>query len=780
MEKGLYGDEESGQGKSKISVIQDRSRSRKQVLINGDIYMSYGANDKETERMAIAQLFETGKGEQAEISEAFRVHINSVKNCVNRYRAEGYKGLVTRRRGPAGAWKITASTRSKILWVVFDKATTNCTEIKKLVKEIFREEISEKSIRHVLLENGLIEGIGMDDNERYIQGELEFDGQMELPFTYATDEVKVKEERDSGIKDAEDTIDDEATGQTIELEVETDVYFKREKLLYYSGMERQYLGRLEQGEHNSYGAGLLLVPMLKKYRFVEMIRETFPGINTHEGYGLEQLALVLFYFSLFGYRSIEDFKTAYPEEFGVLIGRTSSPSIYTLRRFLHKVRRLKRGEELMYRFGENHLRLGLVKWGKLYIDDHFLPYYGGGEITKGYYTVRDRAFPGSYNFMAVDEDYNPLIFMIRESSEDLIKKIPELIEGAKKIAKAAGIEQEQINKLAVIFDRGGYSAELFRGLDEGGIVFITWAKNIGKWAYEIQEGKFDRAMKVGYTIQRSKQIKYYEEEKNVARYGKLRAIILQWIKDDSRGVIYTNDRQRGADEILQIMCTRWGEENFLKAMKLDYKFDYMPGYVTEQIEEQPLVKNPVVEELKQNRRNLRIKSNEYKVEFAEKILKEVDKGSKEINLEQIKQEKLKLLADIAGVNSRIELMNQEIARLPEKITYDEAYGEKLVRFDYEKKSILDCIKTFSYLMEKKACEILTREHIPPKEVWTVLEMILKRGAEIKLEQGVLRVRIKRFRDEAIAYAARHLCVRMNEMKPCTLDKYKIPLHYEVS
>jgi hypothetical protein len=36
-------------------------------------------------------------------------------------------------------------------------------------------------------------------------------------------------------------------------------------------------------------------------------------IPTHEGYSLEELGLTLFYLDVFGFRSMEDFKRAYPE-----------------------------------------------------------------------------------------------------------------------------------------------------------------------------------------------------------------------------------------------------------------------------------------------------------------------------------------------------------------------------------------------------------------------------------------------------------------------------------
>jgi len=46
----------------------------------------------------------------------------------------------------------------------------------------------------------------------------------------------------------------------------------------------------------------------------------------------------------------------------------------------------KRGisEELVEQFAEMYLSEGLARWGVLYIDAHFLPYYGMYPISKGW------------------------------------------------------------------------------------------------------------------------------------------------------------------------------------------------------------------------------------------------------------------------------------------------------------------------------------------------------------------------------------------------------------
>ena len=60
---------------------------------------------------------------------------------------------------------------------------------------------------------------------------------------------------------------------------------------------------------------------------------------------------------------MEDFKRAYADEFGVLIGRSQSSSVFTLRLFLHKVRKQGKSEALIDEFAVSYLKHGLAQWG---------------------------------------------------------------------------------------------------------------------------------------------------------------------------------------------------------------------------------------------------------------------------------------------------------------------------------------------------------------------------------------------------------------------------------
>ena len=395
------------------------------MLVAGQMYMSWESGDEESQRMAIAQLYECGRGSRAQLAEAFGVHVNSVQNYITGFARDGFRGIASQRRGPRGGWKLTPRRRSKILAVVFQDGVGSVESVQERLRERWHEEISLPSIRQVLEENGLLDAESLDRND---QG--------------------------------------------------------------------------EQGDYNAYAGGLLFVPLLEQYEFLPTLKRVI-DIPTSEGYSLDELCLTLLYTDVFGFRSMEDFKRAYPEEFGVLIGRAQSPSVFTLRRFLHKVRELGKSEWLIDEFAVSYLKNGLAQWGVMYIDGHFLPYHGIYPIKKGWHGVRQVPMKGSYNFWAVDEGFRPWLFLIRSSSEDLLQKIPELIEKAKQLGRAAGLSREVVERLIVLFDREGYSAELYRyfeGKDEGAgqrrAIFISWAKYADKWVYDIEEASLDKTVKV--------------------------------------------------------------------------------------------------------------------------------------------------------------------------------------------------------------------------------------------------------------------------------------------
>jgi len=88
--------------------------------------------------------------------------------------------------------------------------------------------------------------------------------------------------------------------------------------------------------------------------------------------------------------------------------------------------------------------------------------------------------------------------------------------------------------------------------------------------------------------------------------------------------------------------------------------------------------------------------------------------------------------------------------------------------DYGVKRFLDCIKVFPCNMQQQMCKILLNCYDKKKEIMPALAMILNRGGYIKLEHGSLKVRLRRFKNQEIDYAARRFCEELNAMALRTL------------
>jgi transposase len=765
----------------KIELIE--SDGIKKVLLNGKTYMSWASWDTASQRMVIAQLYNCQFATQQDLSEVFNLHLNSVQKYVAEFSRDGLEGLITARGGPRQSWKLTADVRAKILIIALKQDILGYEAIQKRL-EAWNEFVSIPSIRQVLLENGFV-------HEKVRVGDIEFEQsslfesgnerQLGLPFSAHWKLAKSKESKLE--------VESRVIGNR-ELKADTAIEVPR-ALRYYSRAQRRYLGQLEQGYYNTYAGGLLFAPLMEQYAFIPTLKRVI-DFATYEGYSFEELCTTLFYLDVFGFRSLEDFKRVYPEEFGLLIGRSTSPSLFTLRRFLHKVRELNKSEELILNKSEElidefalmYLNSGIAKWGVLYIDGHFLPYYGIYPITKGWHGVRKIPMKGSYNFIGVDAKFIPWIFLVRSSSEDLLKKIPEMMEKAKRIGRDIGLSEQAIDDLILVFDREGYSAELYKFIDgrdrkdkKRRAIFISWAKYSDKWVNDLVEERFDKSVEVKYEIQGSKKIKYFETKRTMSKFGVIRAIVIQSGRMKKRSVIYTNaeDNEIDCEKIIELLCRRWGEENLIKELLLKHLINYSPGYVFEELEEQPMVDNPQIKRLKKDKAGQATKLHKLKLQLADWILKQSGTAA----FEDLKKSKIQLLADIAKADNEILLLNQQIDKIPAKIRFDQLKeGEKLVQLNYEKKRFLDCIKVFVYNMEKKMCRLLLNYYDKQKEVLPALSMIVGRGGHVKLEAGELKVQLRRFMNSEIDYAARHICEDLNRMNPVT-QKLIMPLGISV-
>ena len=265
----------------KIEIITVGGEQK--VLFHGRPYMSWSCEDQVAPRVAIVQMCDSGLASQEELAALFGVHERSIRNYIAAYKIDGVNGLVIQPKGPRESWKITPETRFKILEIAYSNRHMTYARLAEILKGRWNAEVSINSIRQVLIENGFIEERIKRERSQPMDLFGGTAGSLELDFKEAAD-----------VKSNESSPETKGSGKS---DRDSDLTNAAKDRSYYSQAERIYLDELERGVWSAYAGGLLFVPLIRQYHFLEMV-ERMIDMPTYEGYSLQQLGLALFYFDV--------------------------------------------------------------------------------------------------------------------------------------------------------------------------------------------------------------------------------------------------------------------------------------------------------------------------------------------------------------------------------------------------------------------------------------------------------------------------------------------------
>ena len=253
-------------------------------------------------------------------------------------------------------------------------------------------------------------------------------------------------------------------------------------------------------------------------------------------------------------------------------------------------------------------------------------------------------------------------------------------------------------------------------------------------------------VRVKYDIEETEEIRYLETTRSMSNTERLCRGHPKCQRSEAGGHLHQRDcRGNRGGEDCGVDVSSLGRRECDQRTAAQALINYTPGYVIEDLDEQPLVTNPEVTELKKQRAGLVSELNRLKIELAEHVLKQP--GDKRKTPPRSQAE---ILESIAVAESAILLTDQKLDPLPAKVNFADAHdGEKLRRFDHEKKRFLDCIKVFVYNLKIQLCHMLLSHYDWQKELLPALAMIVERAGYVKLEGGRLRVTLRRFKDHEI-------------------------------
>lgn len=337
-----------------------------------------------------------------------------------------------------------------------------------------------------------------------------------------------------------------------------------------------------------YAGALLLYAALGRLDVWSVFQRLGAATGPARQFGWRQtVATIIFCFAL-RFRSLEDWKNGRRQDLGVLIGQPHAPSVLSLRSkvkaLTESVDPLSFSREMFRRY----LALEPVWEGLYYVDGHFCPYYGQHPTPRGWDAKRRLAVKGHTDVYLHDARGRVLFFFSQPLNDSLARALPAAVE---EIRRVHGPQP-----FTLVFDRGGYSGEAFRFLQQQNIGFITYLR--GRSARRRYARKKFRP---GWFLFENHRHTYqlFEKKTRLRRVGSLRTILFLGEEGQQVPVLTNLVPACRAAQVVHCLRLRWRQENSFKFLSEHYAIDQIVQYGADPETQDRLVPNPKRKALQQ-------------------------------------------------------------------------------------------------------------------------------------------------------------------------------------
>lgn len=418
-----------------------------------------------------------------------------------------------------------------------------------------------------------------------------------------------------------------------------------------------------------------------------------PFINKLEKKGLHYIRQWLFAV-LLGCQNIEQSKELNYTSLETIIGKAHK----TLRsqRLLLKDAATNSGTKRVMQFNAELLKVN--QQNDFYYDPHTKHYSGHLKILSTWCPSVRLADKG------INMDYihttsgHPVYFNTNDNFYDLRERFLVNIKGFRKLFS---FDKEKV--LTHVIDRGIYSLDVFQDMIEDPYNhIITWEKGYEKDQWDDQGGYGKGAIeKKRNNKEDIKLVHYRYQEKQWGKHGAMKQIIVRIYDKNWKTLIevsiLTDDKNRPADQIIELMLKRWVQENDFKYTIKHFGLNQITSYaftdykaLKDKIEDKIYICN----EHKSLTKEIQKIRNKLKTALLRKHKFEIKhKNPNEKLLDKEQQRKTKIWKDISQLNAsllELEKQRSETTKYVSKI--DELIEHDYNKLDTNTKDFMDAIK----------------------------------------------------------------------------------------
>ncbi len=482
-------------------------------------------------------------------------------------------------------------------------------------------------------------------------------------------------------------------------------------------------------------------------------------------YGIDSIFLLLALMALARIRSLEQLRYQAPGEWGKLLGLDRIPEVRTLR---EKVKLLCQDLGQAMRWNAELAKEWIAPLDSseqyFYCDGHVRVYHGAQTKLPRHHVAREKlCLRATVDYWINAMDGQPFLYVNKEVDPGLIAtlkqdvipwleaSVPKTAEQERRLA-----DDPRAHWFTVVFDREGYSPELFEAMRRKRIAILSYHKfPEDDWRPEEFTTHTVR-LAAGEVV----TMQLAERGTHLAKKLWLREI-RKLGEDGHQTAILTTNFQSPMTTLAVSLLARWSQENFFRYMREHYGLDRLAEYGTELIPDAIQVVNPAWRKLDSQIRSKTGQWHRLAARFGALALSEDPTESELHGFQRRKQE---LREAIQALDLDIAACKQRRKETPHRMAVNSLPEEdRFTRLRTERKHFLDTIKMIAYRAETSMASVL-REHLArPDDARSLLRQIFQNEADLlpDLTANTLTVRLHHLTHAAHDQAIQHLLDELN-------------------
>jgi len=732
------------------------------ILVAGIPLYLYDLADKVAERHVCVNLYRNGLATQLELADAVNVTARTIRNWVRSYRDNGASGLIDKTR-PGAPVKLT-------------------DEVKKKIKRYRGERMKVTEIAQVMnLALGTVCGFLYSSKLKSPELIVEEEPPVCDHAPKQSDQSCTTEEvGDLAIITDEDSDDlpenppacfIAQTAQQDNAGEQSPITFSTDPLDRNDDRIAAIFGLIEDAppvivapgriDRIEFAGAFMAVALFQNDPCLRIAKEVYRSFGA-SFYGIRSVFMTLLLMALLRIKNCEKIESYNPEKLGRILGLDRSPCMKTLRSKMGVLALRNKASTFMERLAQERIRQADDPLVSVYIDGHVKKYYGKFKIGKTFSATINKVVKGSTDYWLNLADGTPLICVQCQFNEGMTGVLTEILNDAKRLYT----DQNPV----IIFDRGGYSAELFEELIRAGYKIITYRKNgekIDKSLFKEGKTKINEKIYDYQPYEHTIELEVYESRQSktgneyraaTGRIVRLREIrILR--KDGGQTAILTNltKEEMSAVETAGNLFSRWTQENFLKYMIKEYNLDHLCCYGTEPIDPAIDHPNPEYTKLVRQSRDLSKKIGALLGKKAETLTGDnIEKAQQEL-------EKLKKNSDgkkIAMLLKTVKEVKSLLAKIPKRVS-----ASDYKRLKQEMKHLSNAIKISAYHIETKLVKLLGIYYKnTKKDGRSIVAAALRSSGSIRIKSNCLVVCLEKQATPKKTRLIQSICDELNKME----------------